>query len=401
MKQVVNAKPLMCAILIAFALAFPQAITAATDARPAFQVDVPNPTKDKPQSKLWFARGAWWAWLPVMGGSSVWKRTDGGWQRQTHLDAALKGLPGQADVWAGQDTATAVLVEPDRLAVVALQWQQATQRYELAAPPAILQAPPHQGKEGGIETATIARDGQGRWWIAYNWRQIMYVRYTTNSTVREWSEPIAVSTLKVASDDICMIVALPGSIAVVWSDQDQDAIYFRQHKDAAPPETWKPIETAASGGKTADDHLNAAVAEDGTLYIATKNSVDQVDQPQLVLRIRHPHGTWDNLPYAPRTSAGEPSRPIVLLESGSRRIILIHSLYGKDGALPRRNGIAWLTADRHRIELSPAATTLLEAATRLNNATGPKAHLPAAQPWIVLVSDEYGSVFEAQLHGRD
>jgi hypothetical protein len=84
--------------------------------KPVFKVDVASPTKDKPQSKLWFAHGSWWAWLPVRGGSGIWRRTASGWQRQTSLDEALRGFPGQADVLAESDEVTAVLVEEARLA---------------------------------------------------------------------------------------------------------------------------------------------------------------------------------------------------------------------------------------------------------------------------------------------
>lgn len=373
-----------------------QAIAAEMLAKPVFQVDVDRPTEDKPQSKLWFAHGAWWAWLPVQNGSSVWKRSTEGWRRESHLDSALKGLPGKADVWADSDTATAILVAPDRLAVVALRWDAKARRYQLAATPATLSMPPLQPPDEGIETATIARDGRGRWWIAYNWQREMFVRHSIGETTREWSKPIAVSTAKANADDICTIVALPGSVAVVWSDQDHDAVYFRQHDDAAPSEAWKPIETAASGGRTADDHLNTAVAEDGTLYIATKNSVDAMDQPQLVLRIRDPKGTWRNLPYAPRTKAGEPSRPIVLL-GGPDRLLLLHSIYRKDGLEPRRDVIVWQSTGRHSLDLTPNAALLLDSGGQLNNVTGTKATLPAGQPWIVLASDVEGRVFEAQL----
>jgi len=50
--------------------------------QPAFQLDVPNPTADKPQSKLWFARNSWWAWLLCQSGSIIWQRTPNGWQRK-------------------------------------------------------------------------------------------------------------------------------------------------------------------------------------------------------------------------------------------------------------------------------------------------------------------------------
>ncbi len=365
-------------------------------AAPVFQVNADRPTKDKPQSKLWFAHGVWWAWLPVQGGSSVWKRRAEEWRRETHLDSALQGLPGQADVWADRDTATAVLVAPDRLAVVSLRWNAAARRYELAAAPVALATYPPQRPDEGIETATIARDGRGRWWVAYNWQREMFVRHSVEDSVRAWSEPFAVSAAKANADDICAIVALPGSVAVVWSDQDHDAVYFRQHEDGAAPEVWKPIETADSGGRTADDHISMAVAADGTLYIATKNSVDEMDKPQLVLRIRDPKGKWTNLPFAPLTSAGGPSRPIVLL-GGANRLLLVYSLYHKDGLKPRVDAIVWQGTTRKVLDLGRKADVLLDSGGQLNNVTSLKGPLPSGQPWIVLASDPEGHIFEGRL----
>jgi len=56
----------------------------------------------------------------------------------------LRGLPGQADVWADEKTACAVLVEERRLAVACLEW----------------------AGTGQLETATITRDAKGEWWMA-------------------------------------------------------------------------------------------------------------------------------------------------------------------------------------------------------------------------------------------
>ncbi|MBN2290381.1 MAG: hypothetical protein JXQ83_13685, partial [Candidatus Glassbacteria bacterium] len=80
-----------------------------------------DPTADKPQSKLWYAQGTWWAWLP--GGESggrLWRRgSQGAWIPAEHLDPVLAALPGRADVWAGArgDTVAAVLVGDSLLAV--------------------------------------------------------------------------------------------------------------------------------------------------------------------------------------------------------------------------------------------------------------------------------------------
>ncbi len=339
---------------------------------PVFRVDAKYPTQDKPQSKLWFARGTWWAWLPDGSGSGIWKRTPRGWLRQTALDQALRGLPGRADVWADEDTATAVLVDAGRLAVVRLRWNGPA-GYVAAGRASVFE-------HAGLETATIARD-RTRWWIGYGWREKMWARASTDLEATHWFNAVEVSRQNASPDDICAIVALPGGVGLLWSDQVHDAIYFRRHSGGSSVEAWNEPEIVAAGGKTADDHIRAAVSEDGTLYVATKNSVDAVGKAQLVLRIRTPAGRWTNRPYALRTAVQEPSRPIVLL--GGARHILLHTIYrrGVEAALP--SFIAHANS-----------TPLLTAGTPLNDVTGAKARLPEGEPWVVLASDARGNVYE-------
>ncbi len=286
---------------------------------PVFGVNLPSPTADKPQSKIWFAQGTWWAWLPVKDGSSVWRRgTDGVWGRQTGLDTGLRGLPGQADVWADEKGACAVLVAERRLAFACLAWRGA--RYELVRPP--VESP----VEGKVETATVARDGRGEWWIAYGLGREMWVRRSGDG----WKKAEKVSATAAAEDDICAVVAVAGGVGVVWSDQAADTVWFRWRKDGAT--NWEEIEAIERGGKNADDHIRASVSADGRLLVAMKNSVDAMGAPQLVLRERGTDGRWKSSPYAPRTSEGEPSRPAVLLGGIPEQRILLHSRYLRGGS---------------------------------------------------------------------
>jgi len=352
---------------------------------PVLKVDVPFPTKDKPQSKIWYDQQSWWAWLPAKDGSSVWRRTPQGWQRQTHLDAALRGLPGQADVWADGGEVRAVLVGGSELAVLALRW--ANGRYALEGAPV-------RWKLSGPapETATIARARDGRWWVAYDQGSNIFARGSLDPDGERWTEPVRINERDVAEDDICAVVSLPEGPGVIWSDQNSDAIYFRL--------IGRAIETVAQGGLTADDHINAAVAADGTLYLATKNSRDEVGQPQLVLRIRHRAGWWTNLPYALRTEAGEPSRPIVVLGSGPDQLFLVHTFYERKPASERRDYIAGLAANPARLLLDLPFSPIAHAADRrLNDATGPKGAYPDRGPWIILSSDQQGNVYEADVRG--
>lgn len=365
--------------------------------QPAFRVDVANPTRDKPQSKLWFAYDTWWAWLPTSDGSSVWCRTPNGWQRQHNLDAGLRGLPGRADVWADADVVRAVLVDGQRLAVVELCYSQPHSRYELAGE--AMQFSVRGMLDDQIETATIARDGRGRWWIAYPWQERMWVRATTGATAGQWSEPRALSDAA-DSDDLCAIFAMKDAVGVAWSDQRHDAIYFRWRQDAAPLDDWDDVEVVDEGNRTADDHLHAVVGRDDTVYLATKNSVDRIGQPQLVLRIRSPEGRWQNLPYAPRTAAEEPSRPIVLIDPEWRRLLLLHTLYGRSSQQRGNNRIGWQSvalSGRLSAELTAPATMLIGPLPGVNNVAGSKLPMTRGKPWIVLASDAKGNVYEGRL----
>ncbi|MBI4893393.1 MAG: hypothetical protein HY821_22420 [Acidobacteria bacterium] len=356
--------------------------------QPVLRVDVPAPTKDKPQSKLWFAHGTWWAWLPVRGGSSVWRRTEAGWRRQEELDAALRGLPGQADVWAGGDSVRAVLVEPSRLAVATLRWDARTARYRAAG------AAAEFDPGGETETATIARDGAGRDWFAYNSGGRMWVR----ASGRSWTAPIEVSRVAASGDDICAVVALPGEIAVIWSDQEHDAVYFRRHSDRARPEEWAEIEVIEEGNKTADDHIHIAARGDGALFVATKNSVDRVGAPQQVLRVRSAKGRWTNHGYALLTESEQPTRPIAQLTEDGARLFLLHTI-GLKGQRPARSVIVCRSTSPAELSFEGGWQRLIDGGAAVNNVTGSKARLPRGRPWIVRASDAEGRVYEGRLDG--
>lgn len=368
--------------------------------QPIFQAGVPNPTQDKPQSKLWFAQGRYWAWLPVPGGSTLLERTPSGWREVPHLRSHLADLPGQADVWADESSVRAALVGKDRLAVVELLFDSAQNTYLPGKMSYEFPLPPLATGGDRLETATIARDSRGRWWIACDREQQITAFWTTDVEGHEWSPGFTLGT-NTHRDDISTLVVLPDRVAVVWSDQVADAVYFREHIDGQLPTDWGPRITVQQGDKTADDHLNATVAEDGTLFVASKNSVDQVGAPQLVLRIRRSDGSWENHPYAELHDKLGPSRPIVLLAGRTQQLYLLHSMYDSRAPQGRKDYIAAIRTPRSPLDLTGPETRILTAAKPLNNVTGPKRPFPASAPWIVLASDADGGVYEAVLPGGE
>jgi len=365
---------------------------AAATAVPSLQVDYPFPTADKPQSKLWYTAGTWWALLPRAVGPSLWERTPEGWREHPSVAATLRGVPGRADVWFDADGVTAVTVADRQLAVIRLTWSDGIASGWQAEVLARLHAP----ASDAFETATLARDGRGHWWAAAVVQGKVYAWDSPDG--RAWSRALALgSGLHV--DDLCLVTAVPGGVAAIWSNQRTDTVMTRLHRDGAPPAAWEPPVTIAQGGRTADDHLNAALAPDGTLWLATKNSVDEESEPQLILRIRSPDGRWRNLPYAPVTAGRAPSRPAVFATSIPGRVLLGHVVYDPDDST--RDHIVFGFADPSDPRVLPAPVTVIAPspalASRVNDLTGPKAAFPADGPWIVLGSDEDGRVYETDL----
>ena len=126
---------------------------AAIDCRTRF-----NPTEDKPQSKLWQARGNWWAWLPYESfGGRIWKRNDSGWSAVNSLDSLTRILPGRADIWSNGDTVMAALVQGKNLAVARIVWDDVSGGYVPGDKPLEWQA-----NSSEAETVTLERAPNGQ-----------------------------------------------------------------------------------------------------------------------------------------------------------------------------------------------------------------------------------------------
>ena len=365
--------------------------------QPSFQVDYVYPTADKPQHKLWFLNGYWWALLPRSSGPSLWQRTDKGWKEYPEVAEALRGVSGRADVWADDQTVTAVGVGDHSLTVFRLIPKSNSS--EIGWKTRVLAELVPPSADIPIETATIAQDGKGFWWVAATADMKVCV-WSSSSNGKKWTPPIVLAE-GIDKDDICVITPLPGGVGVIWSDQVRDAVCLRMHKDGHPVERWEDEEVIETGNKTADDHLNTSLAPDGTLWVATKNSVDLVGKPQFVLRIRSTDGKWKNMPYVNLESRKRPSRPIVVATEDNS---IVFAGYGtNDRSVPFPNNARIMFApidttlstilDNPQVVISPDSTYK----SLVHNVTGPRNPFPMNVPWIVLASDQEGRVYEADL----
>src|SRR5690606_6353741 len=73
------------------------------------------------------------------------------------------------------------------------------------------------------------------------------------------------------------------------------------------------------GAGMADDHLNMALASDGTLYCAIKTGYDTPGYPRIAMLIRRPSGNWDNLHSVSEIG----TRAIVVLNEQTNKIRVV------------------------------------------------------------------------------
>ncbi len=372
---------------------------ATVTTKPVFKVDTAYPTADKPQSKLWYMNGCWWAILPRKSGPSLWKRTANGWHENTEITKVLTGIPGRVDVWAGANQITAVGVSSHSLTVFQLTLK--IERNKIRWVPEILATlnPPSPTED--IETATIVCDTEGRFWVASDAGDKICV-WNSLGNRKKWSEPNVLAE-HIHEDDISTVTILPArQIGVIWSDQASDKVSMRVHRDASPPKKWAKEQIVQSGKKTADDHLHASLSPDGTLWVATKNSVDMLASPQFVMRIRDKNGGWHNLPYASLGQIRAPSRPVVISTENSAVVLAGHTIY--NAKTPALGEIVFGIVDTTKTELFRTEATVIRPDTtgwrkgnRINDITVPKKPFQFNTSWIILASDREGNIYEADL----
>jgi hypothetical protein len=328
----------------------------------------------------------------------LWQRTPSGWVEDQEVTEGLAGVPGRADVWENKGLVTAVSVGDSTLTVFRLSRKGGSGKMRWESKILAKLHPPVGGMT--METATIACDGTGRWWVASVAGGEVCV-WSAAADGKVWTKAETIWR-GLPEDDICAVTPLKNGIAVIWSDQKRETVAMREHRNGRKVSDWEKKVVIQEGDKNADDHIKTALSNNGTLWVATKNSVDEVDQPQLVLRVRTPQGVWKNMPYMKLGIKKKPTRPVVFT---TERNDLILSGYGDNytkGGSPFHSEITFGVIDttsaavlvREQVVISPDAAY---QDSYVQNITGPRHQYPADAPWIILASDRKGRVYEADL----
>ncbi|HUS83435.1 MAG TPA: LamG domain-containing protein, partial [Dehalococcoidia bacterium] len=328
---------------------------------------VSQDTGEKPQSKVWQYNNTWWAVMPNSSGTYLWRlEGDNSWTSalklsdSTNARADAKAVGGVTHILLHDSTPELTSVQHVPAGNTYQLWPTRSTATSVSLP--------------GSETATIDIDSTGRMWLATEDGSNVTVYYS-DSPYSSFSGPITLAN-NITEDDISGVIAMPDNkIGVLWSNQNTQRFGFKVHADGADPSTWSADEVPASqsalsvGAGMADDHLNMAVASDGTLYAAIKTSYDTSGYPYMALLVRLPGGTWDNL-YPVDTSGG--TRPIVVLNEAAGTVRVIYT----------GSGIVYKESPLSSISFG-SAQTLISGSD--NNPTSTKQNWTSSL--VVLVSD--------------
>jgi hypothetical protein len=345
-------------------------------------------TAHKPQSKLWYNDGIWWATLfdPSGAGGHRIHALDPVTQRWVSTGVLVdeRGKSRQDVLWDGQKLYVASQFgytggSPKQNRLLRFTYLPSAKTYLLDT------GFPVNIPGGGTEALTLAKDSTGTLWIAYTLSNRVFVANSVGGNDTQWSTPFVVPVsagTTVDSDDIAGVVALQGKIGVFWSNQATTKDYFAVHTDGASPTSasaWTE-EIAGQGGAFADDHMNLKLAGDGRLFAAVKTSYTSSSDTLVGLLVRSRSGVWSPL-YPVDTVSDDPTRPQCFLDEGRGLVYVFYSynhaaIYYKASSM---NTIAFP---------SGAGTPFIKnsSVTDINNVTGTKQNVSTSTGLLVVAS---------------
>jgi hypothetical protein len=335
-------------------------------------------TGEKPESKLWFHDGFWWAAMvsPAEGGAHTIHRLDGTTWTDTGVVLDSRAT-AREDVLSLGSTLYVITRTTNGAQNLLRRFTYSGGAYSLSAGPV--------GVPGaGAETITLARDTTGVLWLTYEAGQRINVARSQGSDT-SWGAPFVIpNSAVVRDDDISSIISFTDAtgpaIGVMWSDQNAQRDFFAVHRDGAADTSWT-IETALSGTNEADDHINLKTL-DGQVFAAVKTSASSSSNPLIRLLRRSPSGAWSAHPVALVSEGGTATRPITMLEidAAANKAYVFYS----KGATGR---IVYKVTSTTNITFGTETTFIQGDGADINNATSMKDNATSTSGIVVLASD--------------
>jgi uncharacterized repeat protein (TIGR02543 family) len=191
-------------------------------------VSITAETGEKPQSKVWTYDGRWFSVLSTSGGTHIYRLDGTTWSQLLQLSTATD-VHADAKLLGSQVHILLFRTSTNVAELASVEYVPLTHSYQAwSTRPANTSIT----LDGGVETATIDIDTQGRMWLASDAVTDINVRWS-DSPYSTWSSAITVGT-GVSSDDISAVIALPtGNVGVLWSNQNARRFGFSIHTDGS------------------------------------------------------------------------------------------------------------------------------------------------------------------------
>jgi PKD repeat protein len=360
-------------------------------------------TGEKPESKLWWNDGSWWASMfDATSQTHHIFRLDRSNQTWVDTGTLIDNRPkSRSDtLWDGahlyvashvfaSSSGTAAPGNPARL--YRFSYHPATKTYSLDA------GFPVQITNYSSETLTIDKDSAGVLWATWTQRSNVYVNSTTGGDA-VWGTPFVLPTTGATglnADDISAVAAFRGTrIGVMWSNQVTQAVYFAVHVDGAARDIWT-VRSAALSPRIADDHINLKELQgdpSGRIFAVIKTDLSSApSDPQILLLARDP-ATGDWSAHVVGRVSDCHTRPVLMLDSEHQRLHVFATAPDSGCAFSGAPGtIFQKTSAMAGISFPPGRGTPVmrdAASPNLNNVTASKQSVTGATGLVLLASND-------------
>ncbi len=351
-----------------------------------------QPTAEKPEHKLWWHDGSWWGVL--------WSTGSNRYRIHKFNLASQCWTEVGPDVDDRSQTLSDVLWDGTKLYIAShvMESTSATGNgrlyrysYDTGTDTYTLDAGfPVDVNGEKSETLTIAKDTAGKLWVTWaSNTAIMVNRSTTDDLTWGTAFQVPVQGSNVNADDISAIVAFGNRIGVLWSNQNDEKMYFATHVDGDADLTWQARETSleVSSKPVADDHINIKMTSDdgGNVYVATKSSSEVSSETLIYLLKRNgSNGVWSA--HEVGKVSDDHTRPILAVDTENRNIyVFMARLTGT----PRSIYMKSSNLDNISFPLGVGTEFIRSETDDLtNNPTGTRQNVNSTTGVLVLASDE-------------
>ena len=352
------------------------------------QRTVQGPSRHKNQSKLFFAYGTWWGVLqePSSREARI-MRLDWDTQRWHDTGVVVDDRPfARADVLFFDDALYVASAGGSESPAHAVQvsvfdYDRATEHWSIRPDyPVTL-------TKTGVESSVIDRADDGVMWVSFIEAGQLQVTHSLGD-LHHWLPPFRpdVAGTDVATDQVGMVAA-SGEILLLWSNQNDDAIYATAHLDGESDKDWVASQAVLKGLKLADNHVNIKALPDGRVFAAVKTSLDTIPNNQpgwdQVLLLTRNAGVWSSRQFG--QIRDRHTRPIVLLDTSDAEAMVFATTPFDGGSIVMKS------APFANLQFPTGRGVDVITSTpdpKFNNSTSTKQALDASTGLVVLAADD-------------